>query len=206
MSFTDQEKTASAQLATHETNGITPVSSTHVDDNYELYKSVRDVEIDPAEAKSVLRKIDERILPILFMTYMLQYLDKNTINFASVYGLQKGTGLVGNDYSWLGKSIIFNYNLQQLLTLACLRFYFLLWLPILPIPFWVLSSAAKDWEISFDRDHHLGNYPHHDTSMYQLRWYFSKPLPARRCRSHSQPRIRFNHVHVVHFRRAASSA
>jgi hypothetical protein len=107
MSFTDQEKTASAQLATHETNGITPVSSTHVDDNYELYKSVRDVEIDPAEAKSVLRKIDERILPILFMTYMLQYLDKNTINFASVYGLQKGTGLVGNDYSWLGKSIIY---------------------------------------------------------------------------------------------------
>jgi hypothetical protein len=32
----------------------------------------------------------------------LQYLDKNSINFSSVYGLQKGTHLKGQDYSWLG--------------------------------------------------------------------------------------------------------
>lgn len=103
MTSIGDEKTASAQLATHGTDEISPVSSTHLDDNYELYKSVRDVEIDAVEAKGVLRKIDKRILPILFFTYMLQYLDKNTINFASVYGLQKGTGLTGDDYSWLGK-------------------------------------------------------------------------------------------------------
>jgi hypothetical protein len=28
-------------------------------------------------------------------------LDKNSINFASVYGLKQGTGLTGQDYSWL---------------------------------------------------------------------------------------------------------
>ncbi|GAB1214304.1 hypothetical protein ATERTT37_003466 [Aspergillus terreus] len=33
---------------------------------------------------------------------MLQYLDKNSINFASVYGLKEGTHLKGQDYSWLG--------------------------------------------------------------------------------------------------------
>jgi hypothetical protein len=76
----------------------------HLDDNYALFERARDLEVDPAEAKRVLRKIDFRIIPILFVTYMLQYLDKNSINFSSVYGLQKGTHLEGQDYSWLGIS------------------------------------------------------------------------------------------------------
>ncbi len=38
------------------------------------------------------------------MTYLLQYLDKNSINFANTFGLQEGTGLHGQDYSWLGSS------------------------------------------------------------------------------------------------------
>lgn len=80
-----------------------PASSTHLDDNYEIYKNGKGVEIDEAEYKRVLRKIDLRIIPILFVTYMLQYLDKNSINFASVYGLKQGTHLKGQDYSWLGK-------------------------------------------------------------------------------------------------------
>jgi hypothetical protein len=33
---------------------------------------------------------------------MLQYLDKNSINFSGVYRLQKGTHLVRQDYSWIG--------------------------------------------------------------------------------------------------------
>lgn len=81
---------------------ISPAASIHRDDNYELYKDGKNIDADPAEIKRVLRKIDYRIMPILFVTYMLQYLDKNSINFASVYGLQKGTHLVGQDYSWLG--------------------------------------------------------------------------------------------------------
>ena len=80
-----------------------PADST-LDENYTLYKRFDSVSIDPLEAKKVLRKIDLRILPILFVTYMLQYLDKNSLNFASVYGLAKGTGLKGQDYSWLGRS------------------------------------------------------------------------------------------------------
>ena len=88
----------------HSTDEISPASSTHVDEAYELYKNGKGLDIDPAEYKRVLRKIDFRIMPILFVTYMLQYLDKNSINFASVYGLKKGTKLQGQDYSWLGIS------------------------------------------------------------------------------------------------------
>lgn len=89
---------------------ITPVSSVHRDDNYELYKDGKDLDADEAEVKRVLRKIDFRVIPILFVTYMLQYLDKNSINFASVYGLEKGTNLHGQNYSWLGMAAPFLYS------------------------------------------------------------------------------------------------
>lgn len=81
---------------------VTPVSTGSLDDNYELYKTMQGVEIDPQEARKIRTKIDIRILSILMVTYTLQYLDKNSINLASVYGLKKDLHLVGQDYSWLG--------------------------------------------------------------------------------------------------------
>ncbi len=94
MASTDPKKSVAqspAQSTTIGADEISPASSTHLNDNYELYKNDRDISTDPAELKCVLRKIDLRIIPIFFFTYMLQYLDKNSINFSSVYGLQKGT-------------------------------------------------------------------------------------------------------------------
>ncbi|OCL09001.1 MFS general substrate transporter [Glonium stellatum] len=88
-------------------------SSADLDDSYDVYKRNEGVEIDPEEAKRVLRKIDMRIVPVLFVTYLLQYLDKNGINYASVYGLQTGTNLHGQDYSWLGSIFYFGYLIAQ---------------------------------------------------------------------------------------------
>jgi hypothetical protein len=106
MASIDPEKPASqtqyAPSTARSADDISPASSTHVDEAYESYKNGKDLDVNPAEYKRVLRKIDFRIIPILFVTYMLQYLDKNSINFASVYGLKKGTHLKGQDYSWLG--------------------------------------------------------------------------------------------------------
>ena len=91
-----------AESITDTTLPISSAASQDLDDSYDIYKRYNDIEIESAEAKKVLRQIDLRVMPILFVTYMLQYLDKNSINFASVYGLQTGTGLKGQDYSWLG--------------------------------------------------------------------------------------------------------
>jgi MFS family permease len=33
--------------------------------------------------------------------YFLSYLDKQTLNYANAYGLQKDLGLTGDDYSWI---------------------------------------------------------------------------------------------------------
>lgn len=77
-------------------------TSSQYDDTYEVYRKHQTDEVDAAEAKKVLRKIDMRLMPILFFIYLLQYLDKNGINYASAYGLAQGTNLHGQDYSWLG--------------------------------------------------------------------------------------------------------
>jgi len=70
---------ASAPAATAEKPDydVTPAPSTRaLDDTYEVYRQNADLTYTPAEAKKVLRKIDIRIVPMLFVIYMLQYLDK----------------------------------------------------------------------------------------------------------------------------------
>ncbi|KAJ5172376.1 hypothetical protein N7492_004969 [Penicillium capsulatum] len=92
-----------------------PISSTTSDrdENYDLYRQNRDLEYTSEEGKRVLKKIDLQLIPLLFVIYMIQYLDKNSINFASVYGLKEGTGLHGQDYSWLGSIFYFGYLIAQ---------------------------------------------------------------------------------------------
>jgi len=62
------------------------------------------IEIDEATNKRLLRIIDWNLMPILCVVYGLNYLDKTTISYASVMGIQKDIGLVGDDYQWLGES------------------------------------------------------------------------------------------------------
>ncbi|KAL1600220.1 hypothetical protein SLS59_005844 [Nothophoma quercina] len=88
-------------------------TSSQLDDTYEAYKNNQGADVDPIEVKKTLKKIDIRIVPILFFTYLLQYLDKNGINYASAFGLQEGTNLKGQDYSWLGSIFYFGYLLGQ---------------------------------------------------------------------------------------------
>lgn len=42
-------------------------------------------------AKRVLRKIDRVIIPLLFITYNLNFMDKTILSSASVFGLREDT-------------------------------------------------------------------------------------------------------------------
>lgn len=46
---------------------------------------------DHVFAKRVLRKIDRRLVPLLFTTYMLNFMDKTILSSASVFGLSHDT-------------------------------------------------------------------------------------------------------------------
>jgi MFS family permease len=88
--------------------------------------------------KRLLRKIDRKILPIMFLTYFLQMIDKISINvstgkdvedrvelklmliqthqnqYANVMGLQADLGMHGNDFSWLATAFFIAYALAEI--------------------------------------------------------------------------------------------
>ena len=61
-------------------------------------ESTHDAWSNEAE-KRVLRKCDFHVLPMLYILYMLSYLDRINIGNARIQGLEKDLGMVGNDYN-----------------------------------------------------------------------------------------------------------
>ncbi|KAL7663273.1 Major facilitator superfamily (MFS) profile domain-containing protein [[Candida] zeylanoides] len=76
-------------------------------DYFERAQAISTPEIE-AEYKRIMRKIDYRILPVLCVTYTLQFLDKLSLNYASAYSLKEDLHLEGQRYSWV--AAIFNFG------------------------------------------------------------------------------------------------
>ncbi|KAG9252962.1 major facilitator superfamily domain-containing protein [Emericellopsis atlantica] len=64
-------------------------------------------------AKRVLRKIDRTIIPLLFVTYMFNFMDKVILSSAAVFGLRDDNNLQGQQYSWLGSAFYFGYLIWE---------------------------------------------------------------------------------------------
>ncbi|KAF2102848.1 MFS general substrate transporter [Rhizodiscina lignyota] len=56
--------------------------------------------VDPEEEKKVVRKIDLYVMPALVIVFFFQFLDKQTINYAAVFGMQTDLHLSGSGFSW----------------------------------------------------------------------------------------------------------
>ncbi|KAJ5246356.1 hypothetical protein N7468_001339, partial [Penicillium chermesinum] len=52
------------------------------------------------EHKAVVRKIDLIILPFMCFVFFLQYLDKQSLSYAAVFGLREDLSLTSSQYSW----------------------------------------------------------------------------------------------------------
>lgn len=61
------------------------------------------------EIRRVLWKIDLILLPMLAICYMFQFLDKMSLNYASLLGMLEDTKLVGAEYSWTASVFYFGY-------------------------------------------------------------------------------------------------
>ncbi|KAL4913019.1 major facilitator superfamily domain-containing protein [Aspergillus aurantiobrunneus] len=68
----------------------------------------------PGSEQSLLRRIDWRILPIMFLAYFLQFLDKVCLNYANVMGFQSDLGMTGNDFSWLATGFFIAYTVAEI--------------------------------------------------------------------------------------------
>lgn len=68
-----------------------------VDSEVAKYTSnVREI-VSEEESARLLKMIDRRVLVIMILTYFLQAIDKGTLSFASIMGLQKDLDLVGQE-------------------------------------------------------------------------------------------------------------
>ncbi|KAJ2980994.1 hypothetical protein NQ176_g2309 [Zarea fungicola] len=52
------------------------------------------------EEKQLVWKIDLNLMPIMFVSYILQYIDKTSLANGAILGLRKDLHLVGQQYSW----------------------------------------------------------------------------------------------------------
>ncbi|KAI0825979.1 major facilitator superfamily domain-containing protein [Irpex lacteus] len=70
-----------------------------------LGDSAQSVIVTAEQDRAVLRKIDLWLMPVIFIVYFLQQLDKSSLSYASVFGIQTDANLHGKQYSWLGSIV-----------------------------------------------------------------------------------------------------
>lgn len=61
-----------------------------------------DVVFTPEEEQAVLRKLDYRLLPLLFVLYSLSVLDRSNLGNAKLAGMEDDIDLKNGKYEWLG--------------------------------------------------------------------------------------------------------
>ncbi|TKA43986.1 hypothetical protein B0A54_04749 [Friedmanniomyces endolithicus] len=89
--------------ATKEADGIRDVAA-------DLFLEIGECSPEELEAErtTVRKKLDMIIMPIICITYCLQFLDKLSLNYASAYTFIPDLGLEGHRYSWV--AAIFNFG------------------------------------------------------------------------------------------------
>lgn len=59
------------------------------------------LEISAAADRSIKRRADTFVLPLMMLMYGLQYLDKMSMSYASIMGFRKDRNISIDQYSWL---------------------------------------------------------------------------------------------------------
>lgn len=52
-------------------------------------------------------------MPLAFLCYFLQFLDKVVINYAKVMGLESSLGMKGQDFSWMATAFFIAYAVAE---------------------------------------------------------------------------------------------
>ncbi|KAE8230215.1 hypothetical protein CF326_g4789 [Tilletia indica] len=98
--------------------------------------------VSPEDDKRVLRKIDWHLQPVIMLIYFLVTLDKASLSYTSVFGIQKDAHLAGDQYSLLS-SVVYIAQLvfQPLSAFAIIKFRLSLWVGAL-VTLWGATLAT----------------------------------------------------------------
>ncbi|GIK02000.1 hypothetical protein Aspvir_006043 [Aspergillus viridinutans] len=134
---------------------LAPVKPFHhgeLDQETAAYANSTAIHVDKATNRRLFWMINRRVLVCMLATYFCQSLDKGTLGFASVMGIQKDASLVGNDYSWLGTILYVgvlvgeyptNFLLQKLPVGKYIATNVFLWGTVIAVS---ESSAVREFE------------------------------------------------------------
>ncbi|PCG94221.1 Major facilitator superfamily domain, general substrate transporter [Penicillium occitanis (nom. inval.)] len=103
-------------------SSIDPSTTRHDEKKFEdtdvgvtvLNGMVDELNYDNSEARKVVWKIDLFLLPLLAVTYMIQFLDKSCVSYAALWGMRTDAHLVGDQYSWLTTVFYLGYMAGEL--------------------------------------------------------------------------------------------
>lgn len=85
------------------------IDKTDVDDAMEYVMDIKEVEIDPAIEKKLVRKVDFMLLPLIALLMSCQLMDKTTNSYAALMGFEADLNMTSKQYSWVGSTFYFGY-------------------------------------------------------------------------------------------------
>ena len=104
--------------------------------------SLRLLAADPVEYARIVRKIDWRVLPIMWTCYMLSFLDKIVLNYAVIMGLRQELHFGGNQFSNLATIFFLAYAVAELPQGLLFQKYPIAWVLGGNIVLWGVVSAC----------------------------------------------------------------
>ncbi|KHO01676.1 Major facilitator superfamily domain, general substrate transporter [Metarhizium album ARSEF 1941] len=123
-------------------SGFLPTTAgvTNVDAAWKFLNEHRDVQgVDAVDLTALRHKIDWHLVPLMFLCYTMQFLDKVILNYAAVMGISKDLKLRGNDFS--------NVATFLFVGLLCFEIPNIYFLQIFPAAKW-LGANVTLWGIA----------------------------------------------------------
>jgi hypothetical protein len=68
---------------------------------------------DEKGVKKLVRRVDWILMPLLCGTYLLQFIDKQSLSYAAVFDLFESTNINSSQYSWLVSIFYFGYLVAE---------------------------------------------------------------------------------------------
>ncbi|KAF4125412.1 MFS family permease [Geosmithia morbida] len=90
-----------------------PNGAEDVDEGYDLFAEGSPRAITKGESRSVRRKLDRRLLPLMCVMYGLNYVDKVAMGWAVLFNFREELHLEGTQYSWASSMFYFGYLIAQ---------------------------------------------------------------------------------------------
>lgn len=80
-----------------------------LDEAYDFLRTHNVREAGGLDIKRIRRKVDWHVMPLFYLNYLTQLLDKMLLSFAIVMGLEKDTGMKGNQLNNVASSLWWSY-------------------------------------------------------------------------------------------------